>query len=204
VFHVKHEGWQEAAGRLGLNLDQEQTALLSHFAELLREHAVPYGFIAASDVERLEERHLVDSLRAAALVRPSDTTAYDLGSGAGLPGIPVAIACPWVSLRLVDSRRTRAAFLELAVQRLSLQQASVIHGRIERLTDRVAVCFARALASPAASWAAAEPLLVPDGRLIYFAGERFDAATLPPGVRTEAVPASALARSGPLVIMTRT
>lgn len=204
MFHVKHEGWEARGRAFGLQLDESQQALLDAFSTLLRERAIPLGFVSATDAGRVNERHVEDSLRAAALVQASDRSAYDLGSGAGLPGIPVAIACPWISIGLVESRRPRAAFLELAVEALGLDTVSVLHRRAEELSDKVSLCFARAFASVSASWAASERLLVSGGRLVYFAGEGFEAEQLPSGPPTEVFAASALARSGPLVIMTQT
>ncbi len=202
---MKHEGWEATARALGITLAPLQRTRLDTYGDLLRQRAVPYGFVSAKDADRLEARHIADSLRAAPLVRATDGSAYDLGSGAGLPGIPVSIACPWLSMGLVESRRARAAFLELTAQELGLENVRVLHRRVEQLTEPVSVCFARAFVSATRSWAAAEGLLIPGGRLIYFAGEAFDVGELPSGLFTEVVPApSALARSGPLVIMTRT
>jgi 16S rRNA (guanine(527)-N(7))-methyltransferase RsmG len=203
VFHVKHEGWEDASRLIGLSLAPTQQDLLDTYSLLLRERAVPQGFISGSDELRLEVRHVQDSLRAAALVDPADRSACDVGSGAGLPGIPVAIACPWLLVHLVEARRARAAFLELAVEKLGLSNVRVINMRAEEATERVDICFARAFGSPEASWAVAEKLLLRAGRLVYFAGERFKTSQLPSDVSAEVV-SSALARSGPLVIMTRT
>jgi len=203
MFHVKHEGWASYVRLLSIRLSQEQYAQLEHYARLLLDRAIPFGMISSSDSERLWERHLVDSLRAAAVVRPMESTAYDLGSGAGLPGIPVAIACPGLEIRLVEPRRARVAFLELVTTDLGLGNARVIAGRSETLSDRVDLCFARAFGSPRRSWEAADPLLSAGGRLVYFAGERFDPMSLPDGVSVDIRSPLSLARSGPLVIMTR-
>ncbi|MGZ6544027.1 MAG: 16S rRNA (guanine(527)-N(7))-methyltransferase RsmG [Actinomycetota bacterium] len=198
---MKHEGWD--VGRLVLPLGDEQLDRLEAYERLLREHALPPGMISARDASRLRERHVVDSLRAAATVLPGDRTAYDLGSGAGLPGVVVAIARPELLVTLVESRRSRASFLELVVDRLGLSNTRVHVGRVEKLTVRVDLCFARAFAGPAGSWRAAEPLLTSRGRLVYFAGAGFRPETVPEDVKSTLVTSSALARSGPLVIMSR-
>jgi 16S rRNA (guanine(527)-N(7))-methyltransferase RsmG len=204
VFHVKHEG--STAGlplsNPGVTLSEEQIHQLERFESLLRERAIPSGFVAATDAPRLRERHIWDCLRAGSVTRSDERTAYDLGSGAGLPGIVVAIACPWLAITLVESRRPRVAFLELALEQLGLTNALVHAGRAQDLSDRVDVCFARAFADPVASWRVAEPLLVPHGRLVYFAGRGFDRSQLPNDLVASLV-ASTLARSGPLVIMSR-
>jgi len=203
VFHVKHEGWESVTEALGLTLPAEQVAQLEAFEDLIRERAIPLGMVATADQGRIRERHVHDSLRAATIVTQADLTGYDLGSGAGLPGVVVAIACPDLHLTLVESRRPRAAFLQLVVDRLGLANTSVATIRVEALTEPVDLCFSRAFARVAVAWAAADRLLHPGGRLVYFAGERFDASELPQDVVSSLVTTSALARSGPLVIMSR-
>lgn len=200
---MKHEGWAEVTGVLGLRLDPDQLEQLGSFESLVREHAIPLGMVAAADESRLRERHVQDCLRAATVVGAADRTSYDLGSGAGLPGVVVAIACPSLQMTLVESRRPRAAFLQLVVERLGLGNARVAGVRVETLTEPVDLCFARAFTRVAKAWKSAEPLLSPQGRLVYFAGERFEPAALPKDTLSTMVTTSALARSGPLVIMSR-
>src|SRR2546423_12839086 len=83
MFHVKHEVPPNAA----VPMDHESQGQLRRYEALLRERAVPFGLIGAADRDRLWERHILDSLRGAVAVRANDVDAYDLGSGAGLPGI---------------------------------------------------------------------------------------------------------------------
>jgi 16S rRNA (guanine527-N7)-methyltransferase len=196
MFHVKHEGPSPS-------LDGTQDELLRRYEHLLATRAVTAGMVSADDVPRLRERHIVDSLRACAAVEAGDSDAYDVGSGAGLPGVVVAIACPTLRVRLVERRRSRAAFLELVVDELGLDNATVMAGGSEGLTGTVDLVFARALAPARPAWSIAEPLLRPSGRLVYFAGQGFrPQEELPDGVRATLLRPS-LAPSGPLVIMTR-
>lgn len=130
------------------------------------------GLIAPSDAPRIRERHILDSLRAGAAVRPTDRLAFDVGSGAGLPGLVVAAACPWLHVRAVEPRRARVAFLELAIERLGLANASVVPTRIEEVEERADLCFARAFAPLVDAWRAALPHLRVGGRLVYFMGAR--------------------------------
>jgi 16S rRNA (guanine527-N7)-methyltransferase len=203
VFHVKHEGWAEVTGVLGLSLGPDQLEQLESFESLVRGHAIPLGMVAAADAGRLRERHVQDCLRAATVVGAADRTSYDLGSGAGFPGVVVAIACPSLQMTLVESRLPRAAFLKLVVERLGLSNARVAGCRVDTLTQLVDLCFARAFTRVAKAWKSAEPLLSPQGRLVYFAGERFEPTELPKDIVSNMVTTSALARSGPLVIMSR-
>jgi 16S rRNA (guanine527-N7)-methyltransferase len=162
--------------------------------------------VARSDVERVRDRHILDSLRVAPLVR-SAGSVYDLGSGAGLPGLVVAIALPDVGVTLVERRRNRAAFLELAVEHLGLSNAEVFAGPVETVEELADVALARAFAPLERSWQVASRVLRPGGRLVYFGGRELDeprSIEAPAGALLEAVVRTpVLESSGPLVIMAR-
>lgn len=204
---MKHDAgvreFRDVAGRLGVDLPPGRAEALLRFEALLRDSAAPYGLVATGDVARIRERHLLDCLRAAAVVEARDTTAFDLGSGAGLPGIVVAIAVPQLVVTLVESRRRRVAFLELAIQELHLGNAIVVQGRIEHVSGQADLAFARALAPLPESWALGRPLLRPGGRLVYFAGERSQIPEVPGASRVEVRSPTVLESGGPLVIMAR-
>lgn len=189
---------------LGLELSLGAADRLVRFEALIRERGIPLGLVSSGDADRIMERHVLDSLRAAVAVEAGDASAYDLGAGGGLPGLVVAIARPRLAVRLVEARRRRAAFLELAVEELGVVNAAVIPGRVEELEEPVDLCFARALASPAESWSLARGLLRAGGRLVYFAGAHFDLPDELPGAREIRVLETAVLEStGPLVIMAR-
>jgi 16S rRNA (guanine527-N7)-methyltransferase len=191
---------------LGVDLDEDRAVRLLGFERLLADRAVPLGAVARSDAGRIRERHILDCLRAAPYVRTAGL-AYDLGSGAGLPGIVLAIALPEVRVVLVERRANRAAFLELAVENLRLSNAEVTTGPIGGLAEPAGACLARAFAPLERSWEAAERLLRPEGRLVYFGGRELgEAGTIevPSGAILEAVVRTLVLESaGPLVIMAR-
>ncbi len=198
-----------AADALGVAVSSEQAERLRRYASLLGELGVSIGVMSDRDADRLFERHILDCLRASVAVLGRDRAAYDLGSGGGLPGVVVAICCPTLEVVLVESRRRRAAFLELVVERLALANASVTLARIETLQAPVDLCFARALAPLGRAWPLARPLLRPGGRLVYFAGKGDGIVReggLPGDVEAshvEVIPGRLLESAGPLVIMTR-
>ena len=201
MFHVKHEAWARDAQALGLTLTPDQLDALSAYVRLLSRIAVPRGMIALSDAGRLWERHVLDGLRGAPELA-SVASVADLGSGAGIPGLPLAIALPTARFTLLEPRRGRIAFLEAVVDELRLGNVGVVGARAEDVSDRFQACVARAFSSPISTWEAAEPLLAPGGVLVYWAGERFDRALLDDlGVPNRLSTHSDLARSGPLVIM---
>ena len=189
-----------------MDLDDERSERLVRFEGLLANRAVPIGAVAASDAPRLRERHILDSLRAAPLLAP-DVLTYDLGSGAGLPGIVAAIARPDVRVILVERRANRAAFLELAVEELRIPNAEVFAGPVGDLGEPAQACLARAFAPLERSWAEAERVLLPGGRLVYFAGREVgeaEAVEVPRGAILEAIVRTPVLESaGPLVIMAR-
>ena len=204
MFHVKHEGsrdgdWLPADSP---PLDDLARSRLERFESLLLELAVPSGMVSASDAPRIRERHLVDSLRAVPLL-PESGTACDLGSGAGLPGLPLAIARPDVTWVLAEVRRNRAVFIERVIDTLQLENVVVHPRRAETLRQRTDVCTARAFGPARTSWDVGRRLLRPQGRLVYWAGWSFDpSADLPDDAESTLFPPVGLARSGPLVIMT--
>ncbi len=197
------EALRAQAGSLGVSLDPSQASRLIRFEELLANRAIPLGVVSRSDATRIRERHIMDSLRAAPVVEGADLAA-DLGSGAGLPGVVVAIALPGLQMLLVERRPRRAAFLELAVEELDLSNATVFAGRVAEMPGRVDVALARAFAPLEEAWAQARGVLRPGGRLVYFAGSETAVPVAPEGsVILEVLPTPVLESSGALVIMTR-
>jgi 16S rRNA (guanine527-N7)-methyltransferase len=198
VFHVKHEGWTPE------ELSPAQLRSLAIFEGLLAKRAVPRGMVAASDLEHLRERHILDSLRAVPHLLPGVLGVVDLGSGAGLPGIPVAIARQDLTVTLSEPRQARAAFLELVVERLELTNVRVFPKPAEELAPgSTAICLARGFRDPSGTWAIAADLLAPGGELIYWGGTTFRMDQAPADVRIVAIGEPALESGGPIVIMTR-
>jgi 16S rRNA (guanine527-N7)-methyltransferase len=183
-------------------LSDAQNRLLQRYEELLAGRGAELGVVAEADRSSIWERHIQDSLRGLAGFGPTDRDAYDLGSGGGLPGIPLAIARPEVRFRLIESQRRRVAWLELVVQELALTNVEVVQARAEAQSDRVDACFARALAPVARCWDLARPLLRPGGRLVYFGGRSLsrEAVTNVAAI-VRILDDSPLDSSGPLVII---
>ena len=193
---MKHEGspWEA--------LSESQREALREYEALLRTTAVPRGMISAADADRRHERHVLDGLRGVAWLQDA-TRICDLGSGAGLPGIPIAVAEPGLEVTLSEPRRQRAAFLELVVERLGLGNVVVHADSAQELPPgRFDVCLARGFADAAGTWDVARPLLVPTGRLLYWAGRSFEPGDAPEGVRVQVADAP-LESGGPIAIMTR-
>jgi 16S rRNA (guanine(527)-N(7))-methyltransferase RsmG len=206
---VKHDprddgGLAGAIRALDLAVPAEAVGKLESFERMLLERAIPMGLVSRSDADRIRERHILDCLTAIVVVRSSDTLAYDVGSGAGLPGAIVAICRPHLQVRLVEPRRSRVAFLEWVVEKLGIPNAVVMPARIEDQRESADLCFSRAFAPLPDAWGAALPLLRPGGRLVYFAGETTEAVGPLAGASDVSVlESSVLAWPGRLIIMTR-
>jgi 16S rRNA (guanine527-N7)-methyltransferase len=169
VFHVKHADPVEER--------------LQAYEALLASWAPRFDLISPGDLGRIRERHIDDSLRALPLLEPlGPGLCMDVGSGAGLPGVPLAIASgrPW---RLLEPRRKRAAFLEEVLRELSLADCEVVALSAEQaaLEPRYAAghvaVTARALAPPTEAARLCNPLIAPHGVAILFVGR---AAEIPP------------------------
>jgi 16S rRNA (guanine527-N7)-methyltransferase len=123
------------AGRLGLTPTGEQFALLQRYAELLLDYNQRVNLTGAKDMAELEVRHLLDSLTVAPHFPEASatvpTTVIDVGSGGGMPGIPLAIVRPDLPFTLLDSVGKKTLFLEQTVAALGLGNVAVVNTRAE-------------------------------------------------------------------------
>lgn len=140
----------------------------------------PHAPTAVREPARVADDHLADSLVALDLAAVTDArTLADLGSGAGLPGLPLAIALPTASVTLIESSIRKCAFLERAAIACELANVEVLHARAEEagLRDqRYDVVTARALAAPGVVAEYAAPLLRVGGQLVMWRGARDEQA----------------------------
>ena len=174
---------------LGQALDPQQQARLLAYVALLYKWNKTYNLTAVRDSLEMVGKHLLDSL--AVLPHLRGPRILDVGSGAGLPGIPLAIAAPQLELTLLDSNSKKTRFLVQAKGELGLFNLSVVHSRVEqyrpgRLFDTVT---ARAFASLADMLAGTAHLIAPGGCLLAMKGEypADEIAALPAGVEVSEV-----------------
>jgi 16S rRNA (guanine527-N7)-methyltransferase len=146
---------------LGLELDDAAIERLLAYVELLERWNAAYNLTAVRDPAEMVTRHLIDSL--AIVPHVQGATLADLGSGAGLPGIPLAIAAPEREILLVDSNGKKARFLREAVRRLGLARVRVAESRVENVEGSFDCITARALASLAEMLGWGGHLLAQDG-----------------------------------------
>lgn len=153
----------------------ERLPIARRYADLLAGPGVERGLLGPREVERVWERHILNSAAVAELFDGPERVV-DIGSGAGLPGIPLAIARPAIRVTLVEPMLRRVEFLEMAIADLGID-AAVVRGRAEEPAVQAAAGGADAVASRAVAslekltrWSL--PLLRPGGRMLAMKGEQ--------------------------------
>lgn len=192
--HACHDSAVLEAGLAALGLDAALAPRLLAYRDLLTRWNRTYNLTAVRDPAQMVARHLLDSLalapQLAALAARGGRLA-DLGTGPGLPGIPLAIALPRLQVALVESNGKKARFLREAVRVLGLGNAQVVEARIEALDTpaRFDAITARALATIPRILELGGHLLAPGGRLLAMKGQRPDEelAALPGSWRVESL-----------------
>jgi 16S rRNA (guanine527-N7)-methyltransferase len=145
--------------------------LAERYAGLLATDGVVRGLIGPREAPRLWERHLLNCAVLGDLV-PEGATVCDIGSGAGLPGLVLAIARPDLRITLVEPLLRRTTFLEEVVSALGLDHVEVVRGRAEALHGerRFAVVTSRAVAPLERLLDWSMPLVEPEGALVAMKG----------------------------------
>ncbi|HWE61481.1 MAG TPA: 16S rRNA (guanine(527)-N(7))-methyltransferase RsmG [Chloroflexota bacterium] len=143
------------ASALGMTLSEEQQRLFAAYAHLLLEWNERVNLLGPAAVRHLWSRHLLDALTLARVLPAGAAGDYlqviDVGSGAGLPGIPLQIAFPQWQVTLLEATGKRARFLELAQRDLDLANLRVVAGRAEEVAhdrdyrEAFDLCVARAV-----------------------------------------------------------
>lgn len=170
------------SGLAELGLDRALAPRLLDYLALLERWNRTYNLTAIRDPREMLVKHLLDSLAMARFVERGRLA--DLGTGPGLPGIPLAIARPALQVALVESNGKKARFLREAVRQLGLDNARVIESRAEAVAEPGAydLITARALDRLAGILAVGGHLLAPGGRLLAMKGlhPAEEIAELPP------------------------
>jgi 16S rRNA (guanine527-N7)-methyltransferase len=143
-----HEGLRT----LGLELGDAQVAQLLDYLEMIQKWTKVYNLTAVRDPAEMLTHHLLDSLAVIAplrrqLAEVASARMLDVGSGAGLPGVVIAICCPEIQVDCVDTVGKKAAFIQQVAVQLRLPNLRGVHARVESLTDKYQVISSRAFAS---------------------------------------------------------
>ena len=141
------------------------------YAQLLQSSGVERGLIGPREGERIWDRHIYNCLPLATLI-PEGARVIDIGSGAGLPGIVLALARPDISIVLLEPLERRCAFLNEVVRELGLANVSVERKKALDYQGTFDVVTARAVAPMERLLAWSWHLLAPGGRILAMKGER--------------------------------
>lgn len=193
-------------------LGRESVGLLDRYVSLVERQAATQSLVASGDRDVLFTRHVIDSLNPLDLfgkaptpshTRSSDSgstsppsrawppqTALDVGSGAGFPGVPLAIAWPSTRVTLLESRERKAAFLERVVREIRLANVSVVCDRLELWAQsykgrRFDAAFIRAVGDLPSLLQSLRQVCRPGGRWVYFMGEEREPSTVAGAYRAE-------------------
>jgi 16S rRNA (guanine527-N7)-methyltransferase len=160
-MHPKLPALQQGLAALGLSLGDDQQVQLLAYLDLIAKWTKVYNLTAVRDADEMLTHHLLDSLAVIVPLRrelaklpvaggDSAQRAFsllDVGAGAGLPGIVIAIACPNISVTCVDTVAKKAAFIQQVAATLKLPNLKGLHARVESLTQPYDVVCSRAFAS---------------------------------------------------------
>ena len=166
--HILQTGLEQ----LGLEVTESQLDLLLAFVSLIEKWNKAYNLTAIRNREEMLHLHILDSLAILPFI--SGHKIIDVGTGAGLPGIPLAILMPDVQFTLVDSNSKKTRFVQQATLELHLKNVDVVHGRVESLghEGEYDAVLSRAFASLEDIMNLTEYLLQPEGVLIAMKGQK--------------------------------
>ncbi|WP_332778335.1 16S rRNA (guanine(527)-N(7))-methyltransferase RsmG [Polaromonas sp.] len=179
-------------GALGLALTDAQVGQLLDYQGLIAKWTQVYNLTAVRDPSEMLTHHLLDSLAAVAPLQrhlqqaglEQGSRLLDVGSGAGLPGVVIAICCPAVAVTCVDTVAKKAAFIKQAALALKLPNLAGLHARVEAITEPYDVVCSRAFASLADFTRWSRQALKPQGVWLAMKGKHpaDEMAVLPPDV----------------------
>ena len=143
---------------------------ISRYVDILRSRGIDWGLIGPRERDRLWERHVLNSVALSPRI-PDGAAVVDVGSGAGLPGLPLAIVRPDLTMTLLEPLLRRVNFLNLAVAELELaSRVEVVRERAEEHRRRYDIVTCRAVAPLPRLLGWCMPLVKPGGRLLALKG----------------------------------
>ncbi|OED39110.1 hypothetical protein AB833_16340 [Chromatiales bacterium (ex Bugula neritina AB1)] len=160
--------------QLGIAVPAELQNKLIDYIELLAKWNRTHNLTAIRDVADMVRRHLLDSLSISEYI--DSDSMLDVGSGAGLPGIPIGIIKPHVNVTLVDSVEKKTRFMQYVAADLGLKNISVLHRRVEDIPDQTGypVIVARAFSSVDKLCRLTAHLVAPGGKILAMIGRPLD------------------------------
>lgn len=181
---------QIGAQQMGLELDKQACLKLLDYLTLLQKWNKVYNLSAIRDPEQMLVKHLLDSLAVVPFIqKAAPANLIDVGTGGGLPGIPLAIVCPQLPVALLDSNEKKTRFLVQVKAQLGLDNVQVFHCRVETHPCQYDAVISRAFTALDNFVEITRPLLTDQG---YWWAMKSQSVTqeiqsLPPGLVVDAV-----------------
>jgi 16S rRNA (guanine527-N7)-methyltransferase len=161
----------DGVAEIGIEIDDQRRRALLGYLSLLKRWNRVYNLTTVKSDADFVTRHLLDSLSVVPYLHGRNV--IDIGSGAGLPGIPVALACPDISVTLLDSNAKRCRFLRQVQAQLKLQNVSIVQQRAEKFHphEKFDSLLSRAFSSLSSFIACSGHLLADGGQLLAMKGQ---------------------------------
>ena len=201
MFHVEpsHLLWTRCSEWAGRELSPTRVSILERYREWLLTEAVEAGGIGPNEAVRVDNRHIGDSLLFAGGFRDTPDLVLDVGSGVGLPGIPLSVVMPETRFVLLDRSGRRVDLMKRVTRMLDLPNVEVVHGDISDWDTPVDGIVSRASLSPEQALVNFTRLLRPGGRAVV--GGSWAAPPVVVGFDLLEVPGTVLDQSVWLLIM---
>lgn len=160
--------------KTNMEITDQQLEQFDIFYQFLLEKNKVMNLTAITDMEEVVKKHFVDSIFLLNYVSLEDLSVIDVGTGAGFPGIPLAIMCPNTNFMLLDSLNKRLLFIEEAAKKCGLSNVSMIHSRAEDggrnldLREKYDLCVSRAVANMSVLLEYCSPFVKPGGQFVSY------------------------------------
>lgn len=170
---------KEGAEKLGVHLTEKALSQFSLYLEELLLWSPKIDLVAQTDPVLLIRKHVLDSIAVASYLARA-VNILDLGSGAGLPGVPLALVLPEISFTLIEARRKRVSFLKQVARKIGMQNLLIREGRAEVLAQDIALQDAFAIVITRATWSVVDllelayPFLRAEGKVFAMKGPRYE------------------------------
>ena len=178
MTHSVEEIVQQGAHTLGVHLNAQQCEhLFAYIAALVKWNRV-YNLSALHNADEIAVKHILDSLAVVpplrAYTKNKPQQLLDVGSGAGLPGVMIAITCPEIDVSCIDASAKKVAFVQQITGSLALENLHSRHGRVQDLRGSFNVVTSRAFSSLTDFCASSQHVLAPRGVWLAMKGKRPD------------------------------